>query len=102
MRRAMRSVSVRRVTDVEVADVKMRETSEQRKKAQDETDAKADEIKGVHYLVLRLAAGFLAGWVLAAGSGAAASGRRTWKRRSRSNGVSMMASIKRKQRRVSL
>ena len=50
MRSAMRSVSVRCVTEMKVADVKMREPSEQRKKAKDETDAKADEIKGVHII----------------------------------------------------
>jgi hypothetical protein len=50
MRGSMRSMAVRHVSDVDAADMKVSEASDEREHAEDETDAEADEIEGVHVI----------------------------------------------------
>jgi hypothetical protein len=50
MRSTMRSMAVRHVADVDAADVKVGEASDEREHAEDETNAEADEIEGVHII----------------------------------------------------
>src|SRR5271155_5401835 len=89
----------------------MCEAPEDRGHAKDETDAEADEIKGVHGHCLPRLLGLREGvtlcCVVETGAGftgreAPASGRSTWSRRSTSEGVSSTASSNRRHRRESL
>jgi len=50
MRGGMRSVAVRHVANVDAADVNVSEASDDREETEDETDAEADEIEGVHII----------------------------------------------------